>query len=349
MNLDDFDYKLPADLIAESPPARRSDARLLVVDRSSDETFDRSFLDLTDYFTQGDLLVLNDTRVIPALLSLRKQNGIEVELLLERLLSNEEILAQVSKSRRIRIGDPLYLTSESPEISITVSARQGDFMILRIEGISTRALFDNYGQIPLPPYIRKRRIEGEKEINQEEDFKRYQTIYAKESGSVAAPTAGFHFTYELLDKLKRLGVLILSQTLHIGSGTYQPVRSEKIENHEMHSERFTISKETASLINSQKRAGKKIFAVGTSTARALESATENGKVREFQGETDLFIYPGYEFTMVDHLITNFHLPRSTLLMLVSAFYDRNKILELYEEAVKKRYRFYSYGDAMLLL
>ncbi len=330
MRLEDFDYPLPKDLIAQSPVEPRSASRLLVVDCKSNEISHRRFADIVDYFQVGDILVLNDSRVIPAKIEGRKTTGGKVELLLIKNLGDAwECLA---KGRNLRPGTELIFK----ELEGRIIDRLGlGRFIIKFNREDVRELLARIGSLPIPPYIKK----------ELQDKKRYQTIYGRINGSLASTTAGLHFTAELLEKLEQMGVKIVFITLHIGISTFMPVKN--IEQHKMEAEYCRVQEETANALNNARG---KIFAVGTTVIKALESACVDGKIQAFDGFTDLFIYPGYKFkAKIDALITNFHLPRSTLLMLVCAYAGREKILRAYEEAIAQRYRFYSFGDAMLIL
>ncbi len=345
MWLSDFDYDLPLELIAQEPMPERTQSRLLVVDRSSERLSHHRFSDIARLLPKNCLLVLNDTRVFPARVRGRKETGGAIEVLLLRRLSGEderwEVLCRGGQG--MRAGARIYFPSgvrgewvEEPREGrgVLQFSCRGDFSTV-LEGI---------GEIPLPPYI-KPMASG-----QRDDRERYQTVYARRVGAVAAPTAGLHFTEDLLSTLRDRGVETLFVTLHVGAGTFQPIRVEEIELHRMEEEEYELSEQVAQRINATKQEGGKIIAVGTTTTRALESATnEKGIVQAGRQRTNLFIYPGYHFKMIDGLITNFHLPRSTLVLLVSAFAGRELTLRAYAEAVVQRYRFYSYGDAMLLL
>ena len=337
--INDFDYELPKQLIAFEPTKKRDHSRLLVVSKSNSELFDRKFVDISQYLCPGDLLVLNDTKVFPARLFGYKQSGGKVEILAERVLSDETIKVQLKSNRTPKIGSTLIINNE---LSAKIKDRQGEFFVLQFSqrGPALK-VFEQYGHVPLPPYIaREERIE---------DRTRYQTVYAKNMGAVAAPTAGLHFTRELLDELKAQGVSVCAITLHVGAGTFKPVKVQDPSRHKMHSEYISISSQVCDKIMQVKSHGGRVIAVGTTCVRALESAALNGDLKSFAGDTDIFIYPGFKFNVVDALITNFHLPRSTLLMLVSAFGGHANIMRAYQHAVQNEYRFYSYGDAMLIL
>lgn len=341
MKLSDFYYDLPEELIAQDPLEKRSDSRLMVVGRQDGSITHKHFYDILDYVNQGDCLVINDTKVIPArLMGVKEDTGASIEVLLLKRKEEkvwETLVKPGKKARpgaRISFGDGL-LVGEVIDI-----VEEGNRLIrFEYEGI-WEELLDKLGQMPLPPYI----------THQLKDRNRYQTVYAKHEGSAAAPTAGLHFTKELLEQLKEKGVEIAHVTLHVGLGTFRPVKVDNILEHHMHSEFYMVEEEEAVKINAAKKRGNRVISVGTTSTRTLESvADENGIVRAGSGWTDIFIYPGYSFKVVDSLITNFHLPESTLLMLVSAFSSREQMLEAYETAVKEQYRFFSFGDAMLIL
>jgi len=344
--LADFDYDLPLELIAQEPAPERSSSRLLVLDRQSSQITHHQFVDVVSLLPSGCMLVLNDTRVFPARLRGHKESGGRVELLLlRRLPGDEETWEVMSKGTQgMKAGSRIAVTSEL--LGTWVSTPRDGRGVLRFSFNGTKnffALLDQVGEIPLPPYIK--RDPG----NRPDDVERYQTVYAHHTGAVAAPTAGLHFTPGLLAALQQRGVEVAFLTLHVGAGTFQPVRTEQVESHVMEEEEYEIPENVAQRINAAKHEGRKIIAVGTTTTRALESAWSEGCVQPGRRRTSLFIYPGFSFHVVDGLITNFHLPRSTLLMLVSAFAGRDLILRAYQEAVQQRYRFYSYGDAMLIL
>lgn len=346
MLLAEFDYDLPPELIAQEPAAERSRSRLLMLERQSGHIAHHQFVDVVSLLPPGSLLLLNDTRVFPARLRGHKESGGRVELLLLRRLPGEvETWEVMSKGTQgMKAGSRIDVT---PELSgIWESAPHDGRGVLRFSFAGTENFFtflDRVGEIPLPPYIK--RAPG----SRSDDIERYQTVYAHHVGAVAAPTAGLHFTPELLATLQQRGVEVAFLTLHVGVGTFQPVRVEQVESHVMEEEEYEIPEEVALRINAAKREGRKIIAVGTTTTRALESAWTDGYVQPGRRRTALFMYPGFSFHVIDGLITNFHLPRSTLLMLVSAFAGRDLILRAYQEAIQQRYRFYSYGDAMLIL
>jgi S-adenosylmethionine:tRNA ribosyltransferase-isomerase len=345
MDLALFEYELPAHRIAQYPVEQRDASRLLVCDRASGRWQDRFFGDLPELLRPGDCLVVNDSRVIPArLLGRLEPDGPRVELLFVRALApmRWEVLARPAK--RCRPGAVIGFGEGQVRARIVAVGGEGRRLV-EVEGAgSVRGILDRYGVPPLPPYIARHDKPGQ------EDWERYQTVYATREGSVAAPTAGLHFTPALLHRLEARGVEIGRITLHVGPGTFRPIRSARVEDHRVEPEETTISSETARAITRAKREGRRIVAVGTTTCRALESAVEaDGTVRPLAGFTDLFIYPGYRFKVIDGLLTNFHLPRSSLLLLACAFAGRGFILEAYRHAVAAGYRFYSYGDAMLIL
>ncbi|MCG5548841.1 tRNA preQ1(34) S-adenosylmethionine ribosyltransferase-isomerase QueA [Halorhodospira halochloris] len=342
MHKSDFHYQLPERLIAERPAQRRTDSRMLVLERSSGEIADRQFTDLLSYLRPGDLLVLNDTRVIPARLAARKSSGGAVEVLLERIVDpdNGEILCHLRANRAPKPGAVIIL----PEgVEAEVEGRAGRLFRLKLRNVD-RDLIDyleRVGRVPLPPYIRRQDDACDRE--------RYQTVFAARPGAVAAPTAGLHFDERMLEELRALGVEITQVTLHVGAGTFTPVDSEDLTAHQMHAEYLDVSAQAVSAIDAARERGGRVVAVGTTVVRALESAAAQGKLRPYSGETDLFITPGFRFRVVDVMLTNFHLPESTLLMLVSAFGGYEQVMAAYRHAVEQEYRFFSYGDAMLLL
>jgi S-adenosylmethionine:tRNA ribosyltransferase-isomerase len=337
VRLSDFDYALPPELIAQHPPADRAGSRLLHLDGKTGALEDLAFRDLVRLVDPRDVLVLNDTRVIKARLHGRKDSGGEVEVLIERVLDTERALAQVRASKPPKPGRRLLLAES---LDVEVLGRQGEFFELRFGGTSVLDALSRHGETPLPPYIAH--------APGAEDDARYQTVYARSPGAVAAPTAGLHFDHQALDAMKAKGVSLATVTLHVGAGTFPPVRSEDLSRHVMHSEWYSIPRETVDAIGRAKAKGGRVIAVGTTALRALESAAAAGALAAGSAETRLFIVPGYDFRIVDRLVTNFHLPRSTLLMLVSAFAGVENIRRAYAHAVAGRYRFFSYGDAMLL-
>ena len=338
LTLDDFDYSLPPELIAQAPLPQRVASRLLVMQGAALE--DRTFSDLPALLQPGDLLVMNDTRVLHARLYGVKDSGGQIEVLVERLLDEHEVLAQVRASKPLRAGGKLLLEEN---ISVEVIGRQGEFYRLRFAG-NAFDLIEAHGRLPLPPYIDRAAADA--------DESRYQTVFARDPGSVAAPTAGLHFDEALLELIKARGIDIAHVTLHVGAGTFQPVRTHNLAEHRMHSERYTLSQATADAIAATRARGGRVVAVGTTTMRTLESAAamtnQPGELSAGSGETDIFITPGFEFRVVDLLVTNCHLPKSTLLMLVSAFGGLDNIRAAYQHAIRHQYRFFSYGDAMLI-
>ena len=342
MLVKDFTYDLPQDLIARHPPEQRDGSRLMLLDRTSGLVAEDLFCNLQTYLRPGDLLVMNDTRVIPARLFGKKTTGGRVEIFLLRRLpgSEERWECLLRSSKRFREGHAILLETG---MSAVVSSRAvTDNWIIEFSGSEPfTSWLEREGHMPLPPYLQRDDCSDDRE--------RYQTVVAREPGAVAAPTAGLHFTRELLDRLTSAGIETAFLTLHTGLGTFQPVRVENVEEHQIHTERFVIPAETAEAVNRTKAAGGRVIAVGTTSARTLEySAQQAGQVVAGSGEADIFIYPGYRFKVVDALLTNFHLPESTLLMLVSALAGRESVLEAYREAVSRRFRFYSYGDAMFI-
>ena len=345
MSLEDFDYELPEALIAQAPAAQRSASRLLVLPRRGGLVADRMVRELPALLQPGDLLIANDTKVLRARLVGHKRSGGRAEILLERVLDDQRALALVGSNKRVKPGTEILLQGAGePEVEpviVTVVARHGD-MFEVLANTSWQAVMAGYGELPLPPYIRR--------SPQAADDHRYQTLFASAPGAVAAPTAGLHFDSDLLDAIATRGVNLATITLHVGAGTFQPVRGS-INDHTMHRERYFLSSDVAASINATTRAGGRVVAVGTTVVRALESAVREcgrDELHECDGDTDLFITPGFEFRVIDALMTNFHLPRTTLMMLVSAFCSRERVLEAYRHAVAAKYRFFSYGDAMLI-
>lgn len=341
MNVEEFDYDLPESLIAQTPLKDRDQSRLLVLGRNSGNIEHKHFKDVINYLETGDTLVLNDTRVMPArLFGLKEETGAKVEMLMLTRIENNDWEVLLKPAKRIKVGNKLSFG----EVKIIAECIEeldqgGRIMRLHYEGILEERL-NELGEMPLPPYIKERL----------DDPDRYQTVYAKESGSAAAPTAGLHFTDELLDEIRAKGINIAFITLHVGLGTFRPVSVEDINDHEMHSEYYQMTQETANLLNQTKKEGHRIISVGTTSTRTLETIRRD--YNEFvavSGWTDIFIYPGFTYKAIDGLITNFHLPKSTLVMLVSAFSSRENILNAYKEAVKLEYRFFSFGDAMLII
>ena len=333
-----FHFDLPRELIAQKPLARRSDSRLLQLSLNTGRVSDRQFRELPELLNSGDLLVFNDTRVVPARLFGHKESGGRVEVLLERLLSDSECLAQLRVSKPLRSGAAILLEDGS---RLLMTGRDGAFFHLRLEGGGLAAKLQALGHMPLPPYITR--------ADTPEDAERYQTVYASRPGAVAAPTAGLHFDQGLLDALDERAIERARVTLHVGAGTFQPVRVDNIEDHRMHAEYLEVSDTTCAAVERARQRGGRVVAVGTTAVRALESAAQDGELRPFAGDSRIFIYPGYHFRVIDGLVTNFHLPESTLLMLVCALAGTERTLAAYRHAVAERYRFFSYGDAMLIL
>lgn len=338
MKKSDFSYLLPEALIAQKPLAERDASRLLCMDRNDGRIVDRQFTDLIDLIDERDLLIFNDTKVIPARLFGKKQSGGKVEILIERILDDHRAIAHVRSSKSAKAGALIELDQGH---CCEVLGRADDLFQLEFKGDnSLLALLDQIGHIPLPPYITRE--------DDESDLTRYQTVFARESGAVAAPTAGLHFDQAMMEKLKAKGVQSAFVTLHVGSGTFQPVRVEELSEHLMHKEYFAVSAETVAAVHQARSRGDRVVAIGTTAVRALESASKSGQLEAGFGDTDLFITPGYQFRSVDAMLTNFHLPESTLLMLVSAFAGYEPIMNAYSHAIDQSYRFFSYGDAMFL-
>lgn len=340
MDKRDFYYDLPEELIAQTPREDREHSRLMVLDQKTGEIQHRVFTDILDYLNPGDCLVLNNTRVIPArLYGQRKNSGGKIEFLLLKKLENNRWETLVKPGRKARVGDTVVFGEGQLEAEILEIGDEGSRIVeFKYEGIFEE-LLEALGEMPLPHYIHEKL----------DDKERYQTVYSKVNGSAAAPTAGLHFTSDLLKEIEAKGIKIAYVTLHVGLGTFRPVKVDNIFEHKMHSEYYHMTQETADIINEAKANGGKVIAVGTTSTRTLESiADENGQVKEQGGWTDIFIYPGYQFKVVDRLITNFHLPESTLIMLVSALASREHVLSAYEEAVREQYKFFSLGDAMFL-
>jgi S-adenosylmethionine:tRNA ribosyltransferase-isomerase len=337
MRVAEFDYTLPDELIAQRPAAERSQSRLLHLDGRTGALQDLHFTDLPRLVGPHDVLVLNDTRVIKARLAARKSSGGRVELFIERLLGEREALALIRASHPPRPGSQLMVGEGG---RAEVLSREDDLYRLRFLDADAAELLERFGEVPLPPYIAH--------APGADDAERYQTVYAARPGAVAAPTAGLHFDAGMLERLAAQGARIAKLTLHVGAGTFQPVRTDSVESHRMHRERFEVPQAVVDAVGAARAAGGRVVAVGTTALRALESAALGGQLRACAGETDLFVYPGFEFRVVDRLLTNFHLPRSSLLMLVAAFAGADKIRRAYAHAVRQRYRFFSYGDAMLI-
>jgi S-adenosylmethionine:tRNA ribosyltransferase-isomerase len=336
MDISQFDYHLPDSLIAQFPSESRSDSRLLVVGEG-DEYRDIRFRDIGEVLRPGDLLVVNDTRVLPARVTGRKPSGGKVEIMLERMVDEHHALVLLRSNKPLRNGQELL----AGDCTLSVCGRQGQFFKLKFpDDRDAKSFFERWGSVPLPPYIS--RAPGEL------DSQRYQTVYSASSGAVAAPTAGLHFDQQLIDRLGEYGVGWGAITLHVGAGTFQPVRCENVRDHQMHHEMIRVGQEACEKIARTRMAGGRIVAVGTTVVRALESAAQAGSLVPGTLDTNLFILPGYKFNVVDALITNFHLPKSTLLMMVSAFAGYERIMDAYQFAIENKFRFYSYGDAMFL-
>ena len=336
MHINDFDFELPESLIAQHPPEIRGSSRLLAAWQQQ-ALQDLHFADICQFFEAGDVMVMNDTKVIKARLFGQKQSGGKIEVLVERVINDHEVWAHIRSSKSPKQNSVVLFGDEQA----IMRERKGELFVLEFTGEKTVwEVLEAQGHMPLPPYIER--------ADDEEDDERYQTVYAQNDGAVAAPTAGLHFTPELMQALKDKGVAIHYVTLHVGAGTFQPVRVDNIAEHHMHSERVWVTQEVVDAINTAHAAGKKVWGVGTTSMRALESAALSGTLQAGSGDTDIFITPGFEFKVVDRLITNFHLPKSTLMMLVSAFHGYEAIMALYQHAIDHEYRFFSYGDAMVL-
>lgn len=340
MKLEEFNYDLPERLIAQTPIEKRDESRLLVLDRKTGRLEHRHFYDLPEYLNPGDVLVLNDTRVIPARLYAHKETGAAIEIVLIEQVDMNRWKALVRPGRKVLPGVRLLFESDRLTAEVEAVVEEGMRLLkFDFEG-NFFEILDEIGNMPLPPYIKEKL----------EDKERYQPVYARENGSAAAPTAGLHFTPELLAEIEAKGVKIAKVLLHVGLGTFRPVKVENIEDHKMHAEYYELNEETAELINRARAAGGRVIAVGTTSTRTLETvAAEDGTLHAESGWTRKFIYPGYRYKIVDSLVTNFHLPQSTLLMLISAFATREQIFAAYAEAIKEEYRFFSFGDAMLIL
>ncbi|MDK0981920.1 tRNA preQ1(34) S-adenosylmethionine ribosyltransferase-isomerase QueA [Clostridium perfringens] len=340
MKVSDFYFELPEELIAQYPLEKRDSSRLMVLDKKTGEIEHRKFHDILEYLNEGDTLVLNNTRVLPArLIGEKEETGGKIEFLLLKRIEGDKWECLAKPGRKAKVGTVFTFGEGKLKAIVREIGEEGNRIIeFKYDGIFEQVL-DELGQMPLPPYIHEKL----------EDKERYQTVYSKEKGSAAAPTAGLHFTEELLKEIKDKGVNIAYLTLHVGLGTFRPVKVDDVNNHVMHSEYYHLDKENAELINKTKEAGKRVIAVGTTSSRTLETiGDENGRVREQSGWTDIFIYPGYKFKIVDNLITNFHLPESTLIMLVSALAGQDNIMNAYNTAVKEKYRFFSFGDSMFV-
>lgn len=338
MKKSDFNYQLPQQLIAQKPLANRGDSRLLCMNKKTGKLNDQSFNNFLSLINPNDLLVFNDTKVIPARLFGKKPTGGKVEILIERIVDEYHAVAHIKASKSPKAGSYIRLDSG---FNCEVLGREADLFKLHFEGEMTLlTILDKIGHIPLPPYITR-----EDEVS---DFKRYQTVFAKQQGAVAAPTAGLHFDEQMMQQIKDKNIATTFVTLHVGSGTFQPVRVENLAEHVMHSEYFKVTDETVNTINTTRANGGRVIAIGTTAVRALESASKEGGLKPSFGDTHLFITPGYDFKSVDAMLTNFHLPESTLLMLISAFAGYENVMSAYQHAIEQRYRFFSYGDAMFL-
>ncbi|NGT88808.1 tRNA preQ1(34) S-adenosylmethionine ribosyltransferase-isomerase QueA [Clostridium perfringens] len=340
MKVSDFYFELPEELIAQYPLEKRDSSRLMVLDKKTGEIEHRKFHDILEYLNEGDTLVLNNTRVLPArLIGEKEETGGKIEFLLLKRIEGDKWECLAKPGRKAKVGTVFTFGEGKLKAIVREIGEEGNRIIeFKYDGIFEQVL-DELGQMPLPPYIHEKL----------EDKERYQTVYSKEKGSAAAPTAGLHFTEELLKEIKDKGVNIAYLTLHVGLGTFRPVKVDDVNNHVMHSEYYHLDKENAELINKTKESGKRVIAVGTTSSRTLETiGDEDGRVREQSGWTDIFIYPGYKFKIVDNLITNFHLPESTLIMLVSALAGQDNIMNAYNTAVKEKYRFFSFGDSMFI-
>ncbi len=341
MQVDIFDFDLPQNLIAQTPIAARDNSRMLVLNRVTGEVIHKNFYDIKSFLKPGDCLVLNDTKVIPArLYGVKENGGRAIEILLLKRYPEDEWECIMKPARKVKIGERIIFGDGKLYCTVIAIDETGNRKIkFEYEGIFEEIL-DALGEMPLPPYITEKL----------EEKARYQTVYAKHEGSAAAPTAGLHFTNKLLDEIKEMGVDIAYLTLHVGLGTFRPVQADTVEEHTMHSEHYEVSKEAADKINKAKERGGRVIAVGTTSTRTLETVgAKDGKIYPCSGDTSIFIYPGKKFNVIDGLITNFHLPKSTLIMLVSAFAGRENVMTAYNEAIKEEYRFFSFGDAMLIL
>ena len=339
MQLSDFHFDLPEELIALYPPSRRTDSRLLCLDKKSGAVVHRQFPDLLDLVQASDLMVFNNTRVIPARLFGRKESGGQVEVLLERVTAEFQAIAQVRASKSPKPGSRLLFSTDAGEFDARMDGREEDFFKLTFSA-PVMTVAEKAGHMPLPPYIRRE--------DEQDDKERYQTVYGEKQGAVAAPTAGLHFDEAMLAAIRDHGVDTAMVTLHVGAGTFQPVRADTIEEHRMHAEYLEVDEKVCEQVRQCRERGGRVIAVGTTSVRCLETAAESGEIQPYRGDTRIFIYPGYQFKAVDALVTNFHLPESTLIMLVSALAGRENILAAYQEAIDEKYRFFSYGDAMFI-
>lgn len=339
MKTSDFDYYLPEELIAQTPVEPRDSSRLLVYSRKEDKIYHKKFFNIKDYLKKGDVLVRNNTRVLPARIFAKTPNGGVVEILLLKRFNLTDWEVLVKPGKKAKPGAKLVVNDKLSLEVLSVIEEAGSRKVRFVFDGVFEEILEGVGEMPLPPYIKEKL----------KDRERYQTVYAKTDGSAAAPTAGLHFTKELLEEIKEMGVEVVDVLLHVGLGTFRPVKADDISEHHMHSEYYEISEESAERINKAKKEGRRVIAVGTTSVRTLESASdENGMVKPIKANTEIFIYPPYKFKCVDALITNFHLPKSTLLMLVSSLFSREKLLEVYKVAVEEKYRFFSFGDSMFI-
>ena len=356
MRLQDFDYKLPPELIAQHPLPKRTASRLLFLAGESGQIRDLEFPNIIDLVSAGDVFVFNDTKVIPARLYGRKATGGRVEFLLERVLDDHTVLALAGSNKPLRVGQRVILENDGSSVDAIIVERRAELFVVRIEELRVSEVLERFGHVPLPPYIHRsgqnkdqsKDQDEDQDEGQDEDRDRYQTVYAQKPGAVAAPTAGLHFDEPLMTALRARGVNCVFLTLHVGAGTFQPIRERNPLLHRMHPERVSIPDSVCETVMDARAGGKRIIAVGTTSVRALETLATIGNHRAFEGETELFLYPGKKFRLVDAMITNFHLPQSSLLMLVCAFAGTGNTLAAYRHAVRAKYRFYSYGDAMFV-
>ena len=345
MKLSEFDYELPEELIAQFPTQKRDFSRMLVLDKKIGAHEHKHFYDIVDYLDENDILVLNNTRVIPARLFAQRATGAHIEIFLLKEVKKHHWEVLLRPAKRVKIGDILKV-SKDLSVEAVEKYESGKALVRLIYDGDIFEILDRVGKIPLPPYIERKMTDSELD---KLDYERYQTVYSKNKGSVAAPTAGLHFTEEILEKLKAKGVQICYVTLNVGLGTFKPVNTENIEDHKMDNEVFEIGEEAAKIISDGIKNGKRIVAVGTTTTRTLETTFQKyGEIKAVKDSSEMFIYPGYEFKVIDALITNFHLPKSTLIMLVSALAGKDNIFNAYKEAIAQKYRFYSYGDCMFI-
>ncbi|MBQ3114958.1 MAG: tRNA preQ1(34) S-adenosylmethionine ribosyltransferase-isomerase QueA [Clostridia bacterium] len=340
MKLSEFDYQLPQELIAQKPLQQRDSSRMLVMDKKTGELSHRHFYDILEYLNEGDCLILNDSRVIPArLFGVREDTGSPIEFLLLSRKETDVWEVILKPGKKAKVGKRFVFGEGKLKAEVIDIVNDGNRLVrFEYEGLYEN-IIDEIGEMPLPPYIKEKL----------KDKERYQTVYSKVDGSSAAPTAGLHFTQDLLEKAKQKGVNVGFVTLHVGLGTFRPVKADVVENHKMHSEFYELTQKTADLINATKKNGNKVVAVGTTTCRTLETVAQQGELKASTGWTDIFIYPPFDFKVIDRLITNFHLPQSTLLMLISAFAGKENVFKAYNEAIKEKYRFFSFGDAMFIM